>query len=148
MIELAATFLLLVIGITVSAPPLKNIHWKAELKRRSIDGFDSKMGLINLNTRASKVRSAPWQNKNFFTIAKGVFMEPQEKTPITDIVGDRLILTRCACPSRSRAIKQWSLCRLNLPLPTALYRPLLLCPEAFQTIFYSWSRWNLIETYF
>ncbi|KNZ46522.1 hypothetical protein VP01_71g15 [Puccinia sorghi] len=84
MIELAATFLLLVIGITVSAPPLKNIHWKAELKRRwvmpectlnldhgwhqllslfgtlvrSIDGFDSKMGFINLNTRASKVRSA------------------------------------------------------------------------------------------
>ncbi|EFP84613.1 hypothetical protein PGT21_003513 [Puccinia graminis f. sp. tritici] len=49
--QLAASFLLLVTGITLSAPPLKNIHWKAELKQRSIDGFDSKMGFINLNTK-------------------------------------------------------------------------------------------------
>ncbi|PLW37955.1 hypothetical protein PCASD_10057 [Puccinia coronata f. sp. avenae] len=58
MITLVASFLLLVVGITLTAPPLKNIYWKAELKQRSIDGFDSKMGFINLNSRATKLRSS------------------------------------------------------------------------------------------
>jgi hypothetical protein len=34
MITLVASFLLLVVGITLTAPPLKNIYWKAELKQR------------------------------------------------------------------------------------------------------------------
>ncbi|OAV97031.1 hypothetical protein PTTG_06421 [Puccinia triticina 1-1 BBBD Race 1] len=54
--QLAVSFLFLVIGITLSAPPLKNIYWKAELKQRSIDGFDSKMGFINLNTNLVALR--------------------------------------------------------------------------------------------
>ncbi|POV98477.1 hypothetical protein PSHT_14005 [Puccinia striiformis] len=56
--QLAVSFLLLVIGITISAPPIKNVYWKAELKQRSIDGFDSKMGFINLHTRATRIHQS------------------------------------------------------------------------------------------
>ncbi|KAI7936474.1 hypothetical protein MJO29_015777 [Puccinia striiformis f. sp. tritici] len=56
--QLAVSVLLLVIGITISAPPIKNVYWKAELKQRSIDGFDSKMGFINLHTRATRIHQS------------------------------------------------------------------------------------------
>lgn len=32
--QLALSFVLLVIGTILSAPPLKDIHWKTELKER------------------------------------------------------------------------------------------------------------------
>lgn len=51
--QLAISFVLLSIGIIISAPPLQDIHWKTQLKKRSIDEFDSKIGFMNLHNRAS-----------------------------------------------------------------------------------------------
>ncbi|MBW0531903.1 hypothetical protein O181_071618 [Austropuccinia psidii MF-1] len=51
--QLVGAFLILVVGIILSAPPLKEIYWKNELKQRSIDSFDTKISFINLNNRAS-----------------------------------------------------------------------------------------------
>ncbi|KAG0139322.1 hypothetical protein CROQUDRAFT_70240 [Cronartium quercuum f. sp. fusiforme G11] len=49
--QMGISFILLIIGTILSSPPLKDIHWKTQLKQRSIDEFDAKMGFINLNNR-------------------------------------------------------------------------------------------------
>ncbi|KAH9818810.1 hypothetical protein DFH28DRAFT_959236 [Melampsora americana] len=51
--QLSISFLLLSIGTILSVPPLQDIHWKTQLKKKSIDEFDSKLGFINLHNRAS-----------------------------------------------------------------------------------------------
>ncbi|CAH7685308.1 hypothetical protein PPACK8108_LOCUS19806, partial [Phakopsora pachyrhizi] len=52
-LQLIGSTVLLIFGITLSSTPLRDIYWKTELKQRSIDSFDSKMGFLDLNNRAS-----------------------------------------------------------------------------------------------
>ncbi|KAH7907475.1 magnesium transporter [Hygrophoropsis aurantiaca] len=40
-----------ILGASLNAPPLKEITWASEMKTRSIDGMDSRLGFANYNNR-------------------------------------------------------------------------------------------------
>jgi len=42
-----------IIGACVKAPPLKEITWASEMKTRTIDDMDARMGFANFVTRGS-----------------------------------------------------------------------------------------------
>ncbi|KAI5480636.1 membrane magnesium transporter 1-like [Pseudohyphozyma bogoriensis] len=51
LVELFVAFALLLIGVAWSAPGLKEISWASEMKKRSIDSEDSRVGFASLRHR-------------------------------------------------------------------------------------------------
>lgn len=52
-LQLAGSFVLLSIGIALTASPLKPITWQAELRRHTIDQSDSRLGFANIHHRGT-----------------------------------------------------------------------------------------------
>ncbi|KZV94582.1 hypothetical protein EXIGLDRAFT_736606 [Exidia glandulosa HHB12029] len=44
-----------IVGAALKTPELKEISWASEMKSRSIDEFDSRMGFMTLNHRGTKL---------------------------------------------------------------------------------------------
>ncbi|KAK9897093.1 hypothetical protein P389DRAFT_194731 [Cystobasidium minutum MCA 4210] len=52
-LQLAGSFILLSVGIALTASPLKPITWQAELRRHTIDQSDSRLGFANIHHRGT-----------------------------------------------------------------------------------------------
>ncbi|KAJ6518885.1 hypothetical protein C8R45DRAFT_809043 [Mycena sanguinolenta] len=60
-IIVVALFALVVgtLGASLNAPPLKEISWSAEMRKRSIDEMDSRLGFANFVNRGKNLFSNP-----------------------------------------------------------------------------------------
>ncbi|EPQ30758.1 uncharacterized protein PFL1_01659 [Pseudozyma flocculosa PF-1] len=52
-IETLASLLLLLVGVSLTAEPLKEVSWASEMRKRTIDAVDSRPAFATLNHRGS-----------------------------------------------------------------------------------------------
>ncbi|KAG8908601.1 hypothetical protein FRB99_004889 [Tulasnella sp. 403] len=59
LVEVAVSTLLFIVGVTFYAPPLKEISWASEMRKRTIDEMNSRPSFAGFNHRGPIVFSAP-----------------------------------------------------------------------------------------
>ncbi|KIK99821.1 hypothetical protein PAXRUDRAFT_822361 [Paxillus rubicundulus Ve08.2h10] len=47
------------LGASLNAPPLKDITWASEMRKRTIDEMDSRLGFANFHTRGKSFLAPP-----------------------------------------------------------------------------------------
>ncbi|KAG2128570.1 magnesium transporter [Suillus clintonianus] len=47
------------LGASLNAPPLKDITWASEMKKRTIDGMDSRLGFAHYKSRGNFLFASP-----------------------------------------------------------------------------------------
>jgi len=53
--ETVIALVLGMIGASLNAPPLRDISWASEMKKRTIDEMDSRLGFANYHSRAKSI---------------------------------------------------------------------------------------------
>ncbi|KAG1860696.1 membrane magnesium transporter-domain-containing protein [Suillus subalutaceus] len=51
------------LGASLNAPPLKDITWASEMKKRTIDGMDSRLGFAHYKSRGKFLFASPHDSK-------------------------------------------------------------------------------------
>ncbi|KAG1770675.1 hypothetical protein EDD22DRAFT_769838, partial [Suillus occidentalis] len=52
------------LGASLNAPPLKDITWASEMKKRTIDGMDSRLGFAHYKSRGKFLFTKPHDGKS------------------------------------------------------------------------------------
>lgn len=52
------------LGASLNAPPLKDITWASEMKKRTIDGMDSRLGFAHYKSRGKFLFASPRDSKS------------------------------------------------------------------------------------
>ncbi|KAF5335958.1 hypothetical protein D9611_006415 [Ephemerocybe angulata] len=69
LIETVVALVLGIVGASLNAPPLKEITWSSEMRKRTIDEMDSRLGFANYVTRG----------RNIFTSRQAIPKQPSPR---------------------------------------------------------------------